>query len=323
MARTVRNQKLDTRSARAKLPTRKSPYWVSLAPGCALGYRKGAKGGVWLAKIVHAAVRREAALGPADDVLDPDGVLAIGYAQAQLKAREWFETVTRPEQPARPYTVRDAVSDYLDWFRATGRKSISETEASFNAFILPRLGDEEVATLTAARLRKWLAEIAASSPRLRTRLGQQQNVRDISDDAEASRRRCATANRILTVLKAALNHAWREGKAPSDEAWRRVVPFREADTARVRHLDRDECRRLVNACPEPLRGIVRGALLTGARYGELARMRVADFHHDSGTLLVRQSKGWEGPPCRADDRGPWLPLRDHRRARQHRIPVPS
>jgi hypothetical protein len=37
----------------------------------------------------------------------------------------------------------------------------------------------------------------------------------------------------------------------------RVAPFREADAARVRYLDRDECRRLVNASPEPLRTIVR------------------------------------------------------------------
>jgi integrase len=290
VARTVRNQKLDTRSARAKLPSKKSPYWVSLAPGCALGYRKGSKGGVWLAKIVRDGMRRETALGPADDVLDPDGVLAIGYPQAQAKAREWFEAIVRPAKHVGPYTLRDAVGDYLDWFRATGRKSIKETEASVNAFILPRLGDEEVPLLTAARLRKWLGEIAASPPRLRTRPGQRQNVRDISDDPEAARRRRATANRILTVLKAALNHAWREGRATSDEAWRRVAPFREADTARVRHLDRDECRRLTNVCPEPLRAIVRGALLTGARYGELARMRVADFHRESGTLLVRQSK---------------------------------
>jgi integrase len=66
--------------------------------------------------------------------------------------------------------------------------------------------------------------------------------------------------------------------------------FREADAARVRYLDRDECRRLVNASPEPLRAIVRGALLSGARYSELARMHVVDFHRDSGTVLVRTSK---------------------------------
>jgi len=33
---------------------------------------------------------------------------------------------------------------------------------------------------------------------------------------DAIRKRRATANRVLTVLKAALNHAWREGRVPSD-----------------------------------------------------------------------------------------------------------
>ncbi len=290
MARTVRNPKLDTRSARAKLAMRDSPYWVSLAPGCTLGYRKGQKGGVWLAKLVREALRQQTTLGPADDALDPDDVLAISYAHAQVKAREWFATLTQPTNPTGPYTVRDAVADYLDWFRATGRKSINETEASIGAFILPRLGDDDMMSLTPARLRKWHMDIAAAPPRLRTRPGEKQNVRDTADDPEAPRRRHATANRILTVLKATLNHAWREGKVASDDAWRRVAPFREADAARVRYLDRDECRRLVNASPEALRTIVRGALLSGARYSELARMHVVDFHRDSGTLLVRTSK---------------------------------
>jgi integrase len=290
MARTVRNAKLDTRSARAKLAMRDSIYWVSLAPGCALGYRKGPKGGVWIAKIVRGGLRKHHTLGPADDALDPDGLLAISYAQAQAKAREWFETLTRPDRSLGPYTVADAVADYLEWFRAAGRKSIKETAASVRAFILPRLGQEDVLSLSPARLRKWHAEIAAAPPRLRTRPGEKQKVRHTGDDPEATRRRRATANRILTVLKAALNHAWREGKIASDDAWRRVAPFREADAARVRYLDRDECRRLVNASPDALRRIVRGALLSGARYSELARMHVADFHRDSGTVLVRTSK---------------------------------
>jgi integrase len=290
MARTVRNPKLGTRSARTKLPMRDSPYWVSLAPGCTLGYRKGSKGGVWLAKIVRDALRQQTTLGPADDALDPDGVLAISYADAQTRAREWFATVTRPANPTGPYTVADAVADYLDWFKATGKKSIKETEASVGAFILPQLADADIRSLTPARLRKWHMDIAAAAPRLRTRPGETQKVRDTAEDPEAQRRRHATANRILTVLKAALNHAWREGKVASDEAWRRVAPFREADAARIRYLDRDECRRLVNASPEALRMIVRGALLSGARYSELARMHVVDFHRDSGTLLVRTSK---------------------------------
>ena len=264
---------------------------MSLAPGCALGYRKGPKGGVWIAKLAKAGLRTHKTLGPADDALDPDGVLAISYAEAQTIAREWFASVTKPARPANgPFKVRDAVADYLDWFRATGKKSIKETEASVGAFILPQLGEVEVGSLTASRLRKWHMDIAAAPPRLRTRPGEKQKVRDTSEDPEAQRRRRASANRILTVLKATLNHAWREGKVASDDPWRRVTPFREADAARVHYLNREECRRLVNASPVALRMIVRGALLSGARYSELARMHVADFHRDSGTLLVRTSK---------------------------------
>ena len=45
-------------------------------------------------------------------------------------------------------------------------------------------------------------------------------------DAEAVRRRRATANGVLTYLKAALNHAWRNGLVPSDDAWRRPLAER-------------------------------------------------------------------------------------------------
>jgi integrase len=38
------------------------------------------------------------------------------------------------------------------------------------------------------------------------------------------------------------------------------------------------------------RALVRGALATGCRYGELARLEVRDFNRDAGTLVVRESK---------------------------------
>jgi integrase len=37
--------------------------------------------------------------------------------------------------------------------------------------------------------------------------------------------------------------------------------------------------------------MIRGALLTGCRYAELARFRAADFNPDVGTITVRTSKG--------------------------------
>src|SRR5438874_2715281 len=90
MARTVRNAKLDTRSARAKLPAKKSGYWVPIARGFALGYRRGPKGSVWLARLIDGKVRRETALGSADDALDADGERILDYAQAQARARNWL-----------------------------------------------------------------------------------------------------------------------------------------------------------------------------------------------------------------------------------------
>ena len=104
------------------------------------------------------------------------------------------------------------------------------------------------------------------------------------------RARKASANRVLTVLKAALNLAFRDEKITGDQPWRRVKPFVGVSTARVRYLTVAESKRLLNACDESFRQMVRAALETGARYQELARLRCHDFNSDAGTLAIRQSK---------------------------------
>ena len=76
----------------------------------------------------------------------------------------------------------------------------------------------------------------------------------------------------------------------SDAAWRKVKPFRDVETARVRYLTIAEAKRLINACSPALRPLVQAALQTGARYSELARLEVRDFNPDAGTLAIRQSK---------------------------------
>jgi hypothetical protein len=107
--------------------------------------------------------------------------------------------------------------------RRRGGKALRTTEISADAFIRPRLGETPIEELTAKIIRGGHLQLAEAAPRLRTRKGAvRQKVRQIdATDPEAARRRRATANRVLTVLKAALNHAFREGKAGSDEAWRR------------------------------------------------------------------------------------------------------
>jgi integrase len=105
------------------------------------------------------------------------------------------------------------------------------------------------------------------------------------------------------VLKAALNRAWRDGKIPSDEAWRRVEPFEEVNAARVRYLTVAEARRLLNACDRDFRVLAQAALATGARYGELIALRASDFNPDSGTVHVRTSKSGKGRHIVLNDEG--------------------
>ena len=88
MARTLRNGKLDTRTARAKLAERREPYWTVLVQGGALGYRRGRKAGTWIARWRDKAGKQHyRSLGAADDALDADGIAALSFAQAQERAR--------------------------------------------------------------------------------------------------------------------------------------------------------------------------------------------------------------------------------------------
>ena len=290
MARRIRDAKLDTRTARLKLPQRREPYWRPLSAGLALGYRRGSTGGSWIARHYSREWgRRYLAIGPADDTLDAG---ALSFDAAQAKAREWLATVpAEQDAPAGPLTVARACDDYLAFLRHDGRSDAAIRDATYRieAFIRPTLGAREVQSLKADELRRWRDRIASTPARLRTRNGSKQKHR-MDTSAGVSRARRATVNRIWTAFRAALNHAFTEGRVLSDAAWRKVKPFREVETARIRYLTVAEAKRLINACTPDLRHLVQAALQTGARYGELARLEVRDFNPDAGTVTIRQSK---------------------------------
>jgi integrase len=294
MARTVRDAKLETRAARDRLKPREKPHWRTIIPQALhLGYRRrrSSAAGYW---VERRYVRRDGpgspyrveTIGLADDYQDANGETVLSYAQAQQRAIERREAL---DGPKGALTVRGAVEAYLE-FLETNRKSAEDARYRAAALILPQLGDAEVGTLKTETIRAWLNKMVKQAPRLRTRKGKKQQHREMGDDPETLRRRKATANRTLTVLKAALNRAWRDGRVPSDTAWRRVEPFEDVDAARVHYLSVAEAQRLTNAADPDFRALVLAALQTGARYGELAALRVADFNPDTGTVAIRQSK---------------------------------
>ena len=292
MARSVRDANLDSRTARSRLKARRKPYYRQLEPGLHLGYRRPMSGpGRWVARhYIGGDIYETETFGTADDFSDADGIAILNFWQAQNAARE--RMVLRARNAAGetgPLTVADAMASYLE-FLETNRKSAPFAKYVNKAFIEPELGKTEVQALSTDKLRTWHSKLAKTSARIRTKPGAKQRFKADAGDPERDRRRKSTANRILTILKGALNRAWRDGKTPSDSAWRRVEPFESVDGARVRYLSIAEAQRLINASEPDFRSLVRGALETGARYGELCALTVADFNRDSGTVAIRQSK---------------------------------
>jgi integrase len=298
MARTIRDASLESRAARSRLPARGKPHYRKIEEGLHLGYRKprGRKGspavaGKWVVRhYVGEQAYEVKKLGTADDFTDADGVAILSFKQAVDLARERMQRRAHVAAgKTGPLTVHAAVEDYLQ-FLETNRKTATDARYRAAAFIYPELGDLEVAELRTERLERWHAGLAKAAPRLRTKEGAKQQHRAAADDEDGRRRRQASANRVLTILKAALNRAWRRGKVTSDAAWRRIEPFENVDAARVRYLTVDEARRLTNAADPEFRPLVQAALHTGARYGELTRLQVHDFNPEAGTVAIRQSK---------------------------------
>lgn len=307
MARLPRDARLETREARLRLPPPKDrePFWKQLQPGLFIGYRKNPTGGVWMARVSARSVGRidgaayiKKTLGTADDFADSNGTDVLSYREAFAEALDFAEKLKAHDKPADKYTVADAVQDYMEGHYAREGRAPRETQYAIDRHILPKLGKLLVKDLRAETINTWLIGLTRA-PVLR-----RGNETPIDrNDHEAVRKRKASANRILTILKASLNHAYRAGKASSDDAWRRVRPFRSADAPKIRYLSEDEARRLLNGCETDFRELVRGALATGCRYGELIQMQAHDFDADAGAVYVRRSKSGKARHVPLTDEG--------------------
>src|SRR5262249_31796337 len=117
LVRAARHSSLETRTARARLPTRRTPYFAKIAKGLRLGYYRGAVSGSWVASFYRGPKGYDTeAIGAADDTTDADGVTVFDYWQAQDCARKWAERqrlIAAGIIRSGPYTVAHAISDYL------------------------------------------------------------------------------------------------------------------------------------------------------------------------------------------------------------------
>ena len=279
MPRAVKDSKLDTRTARARLKPAPKPYWRAIDHGLHLGYRKGTRAGRWVARRYLGDQQYQVeTLGTADDQSEADGVAVLDWRQAQDAARKLASTRAKAVAgivETAPPTVAEACQDYVKDLRARkGEAAAREAEGRLRKHLLGVLGPKLLAELTAAQLTAWRNGLVVDS-----------------DDDDEIRRSRDTANRMLTIAKAAFNLAFTTGRVADDRAWRRVKAFHGVGEARKVILTDAELQRLIDACGPGLRELVLLGAWTGARAGELTGARVRDLDREAATLHVSGKTG--------------------------------
>ncbi len=288
MPRLPKEHRLESRDARAKLLARSEPYWRQIVPGTFIGYRKGKRGASWIVRQRQPEGYAEQRIGTADDQGDADGDVVLTYRQAVARSQNVQVEVRAPlpRHYADGLTLNKVMQDYIDEHLA-GKGSEKVTRQQVARHIEDSIGKKLVTALDAKALRKWHRDMANKPPTNRGKV-----MPFDPNNAEQARSRRSTANRVLSMVKAALNRAWREDELPADlpSYWMKVEPYSLGDDPIPRMLEREEITRLLNASPADLRLLLQGALMTGARRGDLIALRCRAYDAETQTLRIDVSK---------------------------------
>jgi integrase len=282
-----RNARLETPTARRKLAVRKKPYWTTISPGIALGYRRNAGAGTWSVRVADGGAEWIKRVALADDLepASPPAVLnywsAVDAARA-LARRQPGEAIDE----SRPLTVAEALTLYEKDLISRGGSPYNSKHARLHlpASILSK----PVAMLGATELTKW------------------------RDNLLAKGLAPSTVNRTKTGLRAALELAAKhDPRIANQRAWKvGLAALPDAHRSRNVILDDATVRRIVAAAYEHDRALglmTEVAAVTGARLSQLARLEVADLQADRAEPRVLM-------PCSAKGR--------MRNKRHERRPMP-
>lgn len=280
-----RVDEIDTAAKRARLSPRKNPFWRGLAGGrggVSLGYRKPGRGpGSWIAKFTLEGVRVEERLGAADDREAPFG--ALSFAAASAAALTWAKQQAEiasnrggvdPREKAP--TVKSAVAAYIAHREArsksTGRNAKSRLE-------LHVLSDSEISSTRLSKLR--VADFDAWRGRLPSDLAKS-SINRLQNDFRAALNRASEKYR--RELPASLSLEIKLGT--------RAVEIEESTAPKILLTDR-QIRAAVKAAfevEENFGCLVMLLASTGARYSQLAALKVRDIQKANLRVMVPASK---------------------------------
>jgi integrase len=269
MAPRLRSPTLETRAARLRLKVRRKPYFVPVAPGIALGYRRNLGSGSWL---VRCADGKGGAwtkgFSTADDFEDPSGEQVLDFWTAQTRARELVRG--KHTDAAKPITVSEALADYERDLDARG--GLVAHVGRVRRLLAPVLLERPVGLLVMRELRRWR-------------------------DGELARGlKPASVTRTCKAFAAALNYAADHDPTIANRAaWKiGLSALPDSHVARVDAiLSDDQVRAVVAACyasSSQLGLFVEVLAVTGCRPIQAARLVVGDLQADR-LLMPRSAKG--------------------------------
>jgi integrase len=293
MSKTVAETPMTTRSARRQLEA--GLHWRGLDTEVHLGYRKAVKGGKWLVRWRVGKGYRQTPLGTADDVLEADGNETLSFDQARQAARDCVEAarLSAAVAAAGPIpTVRSAIEAYLierearEAAQRPGKTSKKDARSRLSRHVLSNqvIADKPLHEISEATLRAWrqsLSGLAATS------------VRRLGNDFKAALNLAAERNRTAApTLPAILKAAFKSAPAPAVAREHQIL-----DDGEVRSLI--QAARKVDEAGEwdgDLYRLVLVLAATGARFSQIAGMRVGDIHRDreNARLMVPSSHKGKG-----------------------------
>lgn len=262
---------IDKARVRASLPARAGTYWGGpIAAGLALGFRKTRDGaaGAWAARATADDGRIVAkSMGQV--------TAANTYEVARAAAINWHKQMAAGVDTTEVKTVADACARYLANLERYGRNdAATDARRRFKRYVDDApLGSVKLTALRTEHIEQW-----------------RDGVAEPDDDGDSLAP--ASLNRLLTALKAALNHAVEKRFIGADRVieWQTVKPFK-VNARRELFLDRDQRRALVDNAQSPARELILACALTGARSGEVARATVKQWDTRLGAMTFDGKTG--------------------------------
>ena len=248
---------------RAELVARNEPYWgPPLEVNCHLGFRKiDAERGSWIARVKKDGQRSYKALG--------SDSATFSFKQAKEKAEKWFADLEQG-LVGEDVTVKSALELYVKHLRDQKKKPLAahDAECSFKRSIY----ETPLAKVLLANLRKHHFQSWLDSLKLNP----------------------STLKRAITPVRAALNLAVRKDRvsAALKQTWTGVELPEIPDGRRTLFLDLAQRRALLAAASGPVRDLIEGVMVTGARAGELVNATCGQFDARHGMMVF---KGKTGP----------------------------